>query len=266
MWNENIKSFISIKNQKSIEDFIHHIYNHNEYYKKWNMPVAYLSLAKNLIESIFEIMKNTLDKEIIVSNINSICVSLEYCPDRQISELYFVYNLLTENNIDTDISLEEFIKEIIGQEKEKIFTLAVTPKNGSQNVHVLTFWKYELRNEVGFDFDFKTSFGSMGQDIFNGWHGNALKAFYSLFSPEYIIKELSERINEKSEMRCKALKMIYEDNSISKNLKRKMYTVDNTKNNNMNDVNDEIFNHSSGITVEYIKHLLLRMQIIIQKV
>jgi hypothetical protein len=242
--------------------------NHNEYFKKWNIPVAYLNLAKNLIGFIFETMKSTLDKEIIVSNINSICDGLEYCPDRQISELYFVYNLLSENNIDTDISLEEFIKEIIGQEKEKIFTLAVTPKNGSQNVHVLTFWKYELRNEVGFDFDFKTNLGTMGQDIFNGWHGNALKAFYFIFTPEYIIKELSERINEKSEMRCEALKMIYEDNSISNDLKRKMYTVNKPENNiitdNMNDINDAIFNYGSDITVEYVRYLLIKMHIIIQ--
>ena len=111
--------------------------------------------------------------------------------------------------------------------------------------------------------------GSMGQDIFNGWHGNALKAFYLIFTPEYIIKELSERINEKSEMRCEALKMIYEDNSIFNELKRKMYTVNKLENNalrqNMNDINDEIFNYGYGITVEYVRYLLLKMHIIIQK-
>ena len=53
----------------------------------------------------------------IMLNFTAICVLLDYFNDRQMSELYFVFNLLTENNLYFDISSEDFIKLCNGQEK-----------------------------------------------------------------------------------------------------------------------------------------------------
>ena len=89
-----------------------------------------------------------------------------------------------------------FVESEIAVLKEYMFDMLVTPENGTQNVHVLTHWKYQLRDELGFNVNYKPRMGTFEQDKFGGHHGNALDAFYTKFTPNYVIGKLVEQINE----------------------------------------------------------------------
>lgn len=47
---------------------------------------------------------------------------------------------------NTDSELESFILNMIATVKELVFDDTVTPSISVQNVHVLNYWKYELRD------------------------------------------------------------------------------------------------------------------------
>jgi hypothetical protein len=179
--------------REMFKNFIHHLYNPEESYSKFPIPKEYLELFKSLIGNIVKMLSEIKNNDsVVVSQINCICDNLKYYPDRQIFKMYEVYNSLLKTINDSETLLENFINFVIGYQKETIFLYAVRPKLHLQNLHVLNDWKYELRNELGFNFDFKTSFETIEQDRFKNWPGNALKAFYSFFTPEYIIYELTE--------------------------------------------------------------------------
>ena len=42
--------------------------------------------------------------------------------------------------------------------------MTITQRASVQNKHVLNYWKYEFRNNLGFDFDFRIEIGTMSQD------------------------------------------------------------------------------------------------------
>ena len=63
---------------------------------------------------------------------------------------------------------------------------------------MLTFWKEKLSDDLGFDFQFKSEYGTMEQDQFKGEEGNALDAFFIGFAPEIAITQLTDEINAKN--------------------------------------------------------------------
>ena len=81
--------------------------------------------------------------------------------------------------------------------KNYILDIVVTPSEGTQNVHVQNFWKYELREKLGIKVEYKARMGTFGQDMFGGHPGNVLDAFYTKFTPKYVIGKLEEEINER---------------------------------------------------------------------
>ena len=106
--------------------------------------------------------------------------------------------------------------------KERIFDMTITPSISSQNVHVLNYWKYELKDTLGLNFNFKSRLGTIGQDPFGGYRGNALKAFFTKFTPEYVIKTLTQYINDKKEAVCKLMDIIDNDNDLNDEQKIEM--------------------------------------------
>ena len=73
---------------------------------------------------------------------------------------------------------------------------------------MLTFWKLKLSEDLGFDFEFKSEYGTMEQDQFKGSEGNALEAFLIGFAPEIVITLLTDEINEKGGFLTKAAEYI----------------------------------------------------------
>jgi len=223
LWKDDIAGLITEGNRAIIEGFIHHLFNPDEEYSRCKMNEIRIPLARNLIGAVIqELSKVKDDNELIISNINTICIGLKHCPDRQIGRMMFIYYLLAGEVYPTS-SLEKFIRYFVAQEKTRVFEIAITPRASFQNVYVQNFWKYNLRDEVGFDFEFKTELGTMGWDRFRGWHGNALRTFYNFFTPEYLIDELTMEINGSSSLFKKAHEMI--SGGIDKDKQHLMYIV-----------------------------------------
>jgi len=61
------------------------------------------------------------------------------------------------------------------------------------------------------DFDFKSNIGTMDYEPFGGHRGNALAAFFSKFTPQYVISALTDYINENNPVMCDLMKMIRKD-------------------------------------------------------
>jgi len=169
LWEDTIANLISPENQKIIEEFIHHLFHPNEEYNRCKMNEIHIPLAKNLIEAvILKLSKVKNDDEKIISSIDDICEGLlEYCPDRQVGRMMFIYYLLADE-VDPTSSIEEFVRYFVAHEKTRVFEIAIIPTASFQNVYVQNFWKYNLRDEVGFDFEFKKKFGTMGWDRYHG--------------------------------------------------------------------------------------------------
>ncbi|ELA40786.1 uncharacterized protein VICG_02177, partial [Vittaforma corneae ATCC 50505] len=132
MWERNSRKFIIGDNKRTMDEFIHHIYNPDQEYRRWRMKKKHTGLAKNLLGSILNALSKESDGDVVFPNINVICEGLGYCPDRQISEMMFVHNLLTEDvEVQEGSSLEDRVRKTverwIGQEKERVFDIAVTP-------------------------------------------------------------------------------------------------------------------------------------------
>ena len=95
-------------------------------------------------------------------------------------------------------SFEYFIENEIATLKNYIFDMVVTPGAGTQNVHVQNFWKYKLREKLGFNIEYQPRMGTFDQDMFGGHVGNVLDVFYMKFTPDYVITQLMDEINSKN--------------------------------------------------------------------
>ena len=112
-----------------------------------------------------------------------------------------IYSALYSRSESVD-SIEDFVKQRIAFLKNYVFEMIVTPGTDTQNVHMLNYWKHELRKELGFDNVHESKLGLLlGQDyMFGGNPGNVLDAFYDKFTENYVIKEIMESINVNQKM------------------------------------------------------------------
>lgn len=212
-------------------------------------------LTKDYIEAIIMLLTdkdNLKDIEKINSNINAMCEGIAHCPDRQIAELKFCYNVL-KGEAKTDEDLDTMMENLIAVQKENIFDSIVTPKAASQNVHVLNFWKNKLKDKLGFNFEFKSRLGTLGQDQFFGEPGNVLDAFYNEFTPEKVIKILTIEINKKP-------KLLSAMSSFADNLAGK----DDEKRKRMLEYADEELCIPIAVKTEAVKTFLINRGILIE--
>ena len=100
----------------------------------------------------------------------------------------------------------------------------------------------ELRDEIGFNFEFETIFGTQGQDKFNGWHGNALRSFYKHFTPESVASKLTKKINNNPQILCLALEWLQKNIPENYKNKEKLYLKGK----------EDGFDFSTGITEDFV--------------
>ena len=244
---------------RDIESYIKFIYNIDpDAFKGWKMYDQYIEHTKDLIEAIFVKMEKLEDAD-LKAYVPEISEAMKWCPDRQIATLTMVYSALYSKKPAN--TLESFVENEIAVLKEYIFDMLVTPGNGTQNVHVLNYWKYQLRDELGFNVNYKPRMGTFGQDKFGGHHGNALDAFYTKFTPNYVIGKLMEEINEEKkrpgmEASLVALcgKMLLEGNTDDIEYTKRMFECEN----------DEVAKNLmfKKITKEGVREVLLKMGIL----
>ncbi|ELA41326.1 uncharacterized protein VICG_01566, partial [Vittaforma corneae ATCC 50505] len=66
MWEKNSRTFIMGDNKRTMDEFIHHIYNPDEEYRRWGMKKKHTGLAKNLLGSILNALSKERDGDVVV--------------------------------------------------------------------------------------------------------------------------------------------------------------------------------------------------------
>ena len=216
------KEIVSEEECDILKEYIKSLFDPNYEYERWRMVEKYVPMAKNYLGFILSYLQELVSSQrmdLVSFSVSDIIEGITYCPDRQICELKRAYcAILNDNQSD----LDEIIYQNIAKQKEQIFNLTITPSVSPQNVHVLNFWKYELRDKLGFDFDFQTDIGTMGQDPFGGHRGNALQAFFTKFTVNYVISNLNAHTNDNKTAMCELMLMISQDEKLTDEDKEKM--------------------------------------------
>jgi len=258
-WTGSFAPLIVKENNELMANYIKKLYNPDMEYKRWPMEQKFIPMTKDLLEAVFKEClkvdsrqdKSKQDKEAIIrSNLSAICTGIKHCPDRQISELRFAYGVLKGNEQNEELTLKQMVEQSLAAIKERIFDNVFTPGASSQNVHVMTYWKKRLGPDLGFDFNFETNIGTMGQDPYHGEPGNALEAFFSGFTPNVVMSLLLDEINDKGSFLCRAAEYIYESEE-NESIKRTWC-----------EMNDEEFLETTKVTRAFVEHYLLRMGIL----
>ena len=227
------------------------------------MSSNYIKMTKNVLWEIAKEFKKLLDKglenklgneltqeEVIIQcHLSSINEGLKFCPDRQMAEFRMTYNMLKQQDYKVEPSLDEMVESFIAAKKEASCDIAFTPST-DQNVHVLNYWKSKLSEILGFNYNFITKIGTMKQDPYRGENGNALNAFFTIFTPEMIISELHDYMNRNNRLLCNAAHYIY--NNIEDDEERSKYAV----------ANEEGFDFIVEIKREFAEFYLLEMEIL----
>ncbi|KAL0265933.1 UNVERIFIED_CONTAM: hypothetical protein PYX00_011650 [Menopon gallinae] len=128
--------------------------------------------------------------------VEAVLVSLQDSPG-QMAALNMVYGALYAKR-DAG-SFEYFVENEIATLKRYILDIVVTPGLGTQNVHVQNYWRYELREKLGFKGEYVPRMGTFDQDRFGGQVGNVLDVFYTKFTPKYVVERLAEEVNGRKE-------------------------------------------------------------------
>ncbi|KAL0265728.1 UNVERIFIED_CONTAM: hypothetical protein PYX00_011443 [Menopon gallinae] len=166
-----------------------------EAFKGWRMYEESIPATRDLVEAVLVSLQGRLvDAEAYVPEL---CEALLYCPDRQMAALNMVYGALYAKR-DAG-SFEYFVENEIATLKRYILDIVVTPGLGTQNVHVQNYWRYELREKLGFKGEYVPRMGTFDQDRFGGQVGNVLDVFYTKFTPKYVVGKLAEEINGRKE-------------------------------------------------------------------
>lgn len=230
--------------------------NHPEIkYDGWAMYSEFSESINNIIGAILNNLKERMDigdVQWIDFSLNTLCDSISnFCPDRQISEIRSIYHILTNINCSEN-NLSTFLRKVLATEKEKVFDQIFTPSHSSQNVHVLNYWKYILRDALGFNFDFDPRITIKNEDPFGGYSGNALDAFFIKFTPEYMIDILTELINNNKVMMCELMNIIASDGNLNK------------KDRMMMGLKDKYF-RCDHITSRAVEYILIKENIVMKR-
>ena len=170
------------------------------------MDVNYM---KNLVEAVLVRLD---EKSREGDNINEIkaCIlilsdAIRVCHGGQMAGFLEVFTSLYRK--PTGNSLESFIEGRIAEMKRKVFMEITTPSDNMQNVHIQRHWEYELRDELGFNIQYKDRlYRPWNDNKFGGQPGNVLDAFFRKFTPDYVIGKLTEEINNEDGDDMKRLK------------------------------------------------------------
>ena len=251
-------------------DFIHHLYNPKKEYHKWNVPLNLINDFKKYIGAIVYKLFSSTDTLFVEGHLNSLSTAFCYCPERQKSELIFLYEILInedENSLEKfqnnslnlkqgsnehieniKTFIEDTIKKFIGTIKEKMLMHIFNNSKNKQNVHLYNYWRCVLKDHIGLDF-FGDKPELIGQDKFNGKIELGLYAYFEKFTPEWLISELKNLINNDCNLICKISEYLYYSD-----IQNKILFVDC-------EYDDVLF--SKSVTIEFCEFVLKNMELII---
>jgi len=179
----------------TVEEYIRMLYGSGDAdsHRVWAMYEDAAEPTKNMLEALLRKMVEKMDQheaDDVRASLLVMTESMKHCPDGQTEGLRMAYRMLYGAEDGTG-TFGHFVRQQIACLKSWIFDATVMPGRGTQNVHVLTHWRYELRDELGLAGEFVPRMGTMSQDMFGGHPGNVLEAFYEKFTPLYVAGELA---------------------------------------------------------------------------
>ncbi|KAL0265940.1 UNVERIFIED_CONTAM: hypothetical protein PYX00_011657 [Menopon gallinae] len=197
IWRDKLARYAAFRTDgRDMESYIKTLWGiDKEAFRGWRMYKESVPATRDLVEAVvLKLRKSRVDAEAYVPEL---CEALLYCPDRQMATLNMVYGALYAKR-DAG-SFEYFVENEIATLKRYILDIVVTPGLGTQNVHVQNYWRYELREKLGFKGEYVPRMGTFEQDRFGGHVGNVLDVFYTKFTPKYVVGKLAEEINGRKE-------------------------------------------------------------------
>ncbi|EQB60877.1 hypothetical protein NAPIS_ORF01554 [Vairimorpha apis BRL 01] len=259
-----------------LTNYIHHLYNPDDIYLKWNVPRNLLDDFKKYIGAIVFKLFSSDDNFLIEGHLNSLSTAICYCPERQKNEIMFLYEILInedekkieklqQNEFEFEQGsfeykknikkfIENNIKKFIGSAKLKILMHIFGNPADSQNIHSVNYWKYVLKDHIGLDvFGDKPKYTT--KDEFNGRLEFGLHAFFEKFTPEWLIFEFKSFINNDYYLICRIAEFLFYSDNIKEKIKKKFVEYED-------EGSDYIF-YTNSVTTEFCKFILQEMEIII---
>lgn len=220
-----------------------HMYAESVLDTKDRIEAAFLSLQDHEGDTV-------CDTEAYVSEM---CKAIRQGPFRQLSTLNMIYSALHSGKSMS--TLQCFVENEIASVKNCIFEMAVTPRAGIQNKYIQCFWKHKLRDRLGFYAEHQAWMDTFGQDVFSGHVGNALHAFYTKFTPRYVISQLENALN------CVEKRLNDVELFLSKKLRCREYTNRVFSFGNFRIKKQD---SSKSITLEGVEDILVEMDILVR--
>ncbi|EPR79827.1 Leucine rich repeat protein [Spraguea lophii 42_110] len=190
--------------KKAVWDYIKAIYGlypdntHIEFLLERN----YIDILKTYVESIFRIFN---DSEIDLYSVNIVFPlifdGIFQCHEGQKEALRTAY-LYIMNELGEEKEIKSIIYKIVLNIKENILRKITTSQNEKENVHIFSYWKKELSNELGFyDSNLYTSNIAFSQ-IYNSRGYIIYKFLKAIMDINNVVEEITNIINQKRSTVC----------------------------------------------------------------
>ena len=173
----------------------------------WQMHAASVPEMKQVLIYILTSLRDLPDPAQRSMMFSVLVNGLLHCPTGQREGMDTVVLALQGKVTGGDGLLEETVKQLIARRKNSVFDEKMLPAGNSQNVHIRSFYKNELRKVLGLFtalLSFEERIGIMGNDPFKRNSAEALKTFYSVFTPEMLVKLFLESTENEDDLKLKA--------------------------------------------------------------
>ena len=242
-----------------VANFIADVYDTNktEALRGWRLHPESVRNFKNMIEATFVRIKDHLDQgdeSSALAYLLDISEATKVCTDGQLEALNMVYSALYQKE-DIEGSFGDFVKKTIARLKEYVLRKLLALGELGQNVHVVNYWRYRLRDKIGFTTEYKSEI-IYGNDPFRNNEGIALQNFFASLTPKYAINELSIKINENPELLNGAGSFMMHEINNDDRYRHRMFFF--------NDDDDAEYLRPSHIKREGVEDILVKMRILIR--
>merc|ERR1712190_480274 len=162
-------------------------------------------IVDNSINDIYKFfVKNSQEKSTSLEYFNTmfclLCEIYKSCPTGQLERARYLHAFMSQDDYkDENHDAQYIIEMIISRLKENVFDIVTIPPQGSQNVHVSQYWRKKLHAKLGLnilDEKYTCQFGTLDQDPFKNHMPSVLYAFFSKFTPNYLVEQVCNFINQ----------------------------------------------------------------------
>ncbi|EPR79018.1 Leucine rich repeat protein [Spraguea lophii 42_110] len=211
IWNSSIKNKISeSKMSDEIWEYIKAIYD-----KPSEIEILNINFnqgkenLKDYIENIILLLESKAeDKNILESTLLFMHDGIRFCFEGQLESLRTAY-LTLKNEFRDENDMVNFINNIIADMKEDILRKITSSASQEQNVHIFSFWKNRLKDELGF-LGSETYYGnSFSYEIYESRAYIIYKFIKGILQVSNFCDDVLEVINKNKKLVCLISQFFY---------------------------------------------------------